>query len=335
MIKQKLKIVSWNINGFRAAIKKGFYDKIKDINPDIFCLQEIKAEDTIMQELYQKYLKENNFKKEKDQENHLFEANLEKNTQKIYLQNWSSCTLKKGYSGVLIGVLQNSKTVQNLSFEKTGQEEIDNEGRILIAKFEIKNSKNLKIALINGYYPQGGRGQYRIDYKLQFYSKIYEISEQLQKDGYKIILTGDFNTTVIDIDLARAKENKQTTGCLPEERLALSWLLNLSPELFQEYQDRGFFVENFQASPDLYQKLKKTRENKSLNLIDGFRYFYPEQKDKYTYWDQITRARDRNVGWRIDMFLIDPDLKEYLKDCQILDHIMGSDHCPICLDLQF
>ncbi len=175
-----------------------------------------------------------------------------------------------------------------------GQEKFDVEGRVVITFYQINGSK---LALINAYYPQGGRGQFRIEYKIDFYRAVLAQALKLKKSGHLVILCGDFNTTVADIDLARPKENRQTTGCLPEEREALNW----------------FFEAGFE---------------------DSFRHFYPNQAGAYTYWDQITRARERNVGWRIDYFLVDQDLLPNLKKAQIHSEIFGSDHCPVSIDLE-
>jgi exodeoxyribonuclease III len=255
---------------------------------------------------------------------------------------WHSCSLKKGYSGV--ANLVNQKTVeQKFHLQKVETKlnlpEFDDEGRLLISYLQIhkgsntKIKQNLNLALINGYFPQGGRGQARIDYKLNFYEQILILADNLREKGYKIIITGDLNTTVKDIDLARPKENRKTTGCLPEERMALSWLIdknqfeNLHPDLSQN--------QILQASPEVYAQLTARNENKSLDLVDSFRYFYPDLKDKYTYWDQITRARSRNVGWRIDYFLVDKDLIPFMQKAEIYDQIFGSDHCPVSLEFEF
>jgi exodeoxyribonuclease-3 len=171
------------------------------------------------------------------------------------------------------------------------------EGRLVETEVSDLEGKYL-FTLINAYYPQGGRGPHRIEYKIEFYREVKKRTQELQKLGKKIVLCGDFNTTVGDIDLARAKENRKTTGCLPEEREALDWFLK-----------DGF--------------------------LDSFRHFYPEAADRYSYWDQITRARERNVGWRIDYFLVDKNLQENLKAADIHDQVMGSDHCPVSIELEF
>lgn len=150
--------------------------------------------------------------------------------------------------------------------------------------------------LFGVYFPNGGGGPVRLKYKLDFYDAFLEHIERLRKSGKKIIFCGDVNTAHEEIDLARPKENETNTGFLPEER---AWL--------DEVVAAGY--------------------------IDTFRYFYPEKRDQYSYWDMKTRARERNVGWRIDYFFVDPALAGRLKKAGILNEIYGSDHCPISLEL--
>lgn len=150
--------------------------------------------------------------------------------------------------------------------------------------------------LYNVYFPQGGR-EGRLEYKLDFYDAFLEHIEKNRKKGKKIIFCGDINTAHKEIDLARPKENQKNTGFLPEER---EWIDELI----------------------------------SFGYIDSFRYFYPNKKDVYSYWDMKTHARDRNVGWRIDYFFIDPSLGSKLKQASILSDFYGSDHCPILLELE-
>jgi exodeoxyribonuclease-3 len=223
--------------------------------------------------------------------------------------------MKKGYSGTAI--FYKPELFKEVEiFTGLGDPKFDVEGRITGLKTEY-------FTLINGYYPQGGR-EGRVSYKLEFYQKIHNLVRDLESKGEKVILCGDFNTTLKDIDLARPKENRKTTGCLPEERVAFSWILK--PEYFESSQLQ---VTNADFS---YLNNQKTD---SLNFIDAFRFFYPNTPDKYSYWDQITRARDRNVGWRIDYLNVSPKLEFNLKSSQILDQIMGSDHCPVMLELNF
>lgn len=152
--------------------------------------------------------------------------------------------------------------------------------------------------LINCYFPNGGGGPERLKYKLEFYDAFLEFIDKLRKNKKKIIFCGDVNTAHNEIDLARPKENEDNTGFLPIER---AWM--------DEIVNAGY--------------------------IDTFRHFYPTKKDSYTYWDMKTRARDRNVGWRIDYFFTSPDIVKNIKNTEILSDYFGSDHCPILLDIYF
>jgi exodeoxyribonuclease III len=302
MSQTTVKLISWNINGLRAAIKKGFWEKINLLQPDIIALQETKSDAEIMN------------------------SQVVRHTD--YEMVFHSCSMKKGYSGVATLTKVSNTTPQNPEFSSElfgdpdcqnliskpnitnfqqkifaaeyqiglGLEEFDIEGRLTVVKYH-DTQDNYVFTLLNGYFPQGGRGPERIAYKIKFYQEVYNLAKKLQSQGEKIIICGDLNTTVGDIDLARPKENRNTTGCLPEEREAMDLFLN-----------DGF--------------------------VDSFRHFYPDTPDKYSYWDQITRARERNVGWRIDYFLVDSQLLPRLKSAEILDQVMGSDHCPVIIELE-
>ena len=149
--------------------------------------------------------------------------------------------------------------------------------------------------LINCYFPNGGGGPERLKYKLEFYDEFLKFVNKLRKSGKNVVFTGDVNTAHEEIDLARPKENEDNTGFLPVER---AWL--------DEVVASGW--------------------------IDIFRYFYPSKKEVYTYWDQKTRARDRNVGWRIDYFFTDSKFVSKIKKFSTLSEYYGSDHCPIAID---
>lgn len=150
--------------------------------------------------------------------------------------------------------------------------------------------------LLNCYFPNGGGGPERLKYKLDFYDHFLEFIEKLRKQGKKIIVCGDVNTAHEEIDLARPKENEANTGFLPEER---AWI--------DELTYHGY--------------------------IDIYRYLHPSIRDMYTYWDMKSAARDRNVGWRIDYFFVSPDILSRIKGATIMTEFMGSDHCPITLEL--
>jgi exodeoxyribonuclease III len=278
-----MNLITWNVNGIRAVCKKGFLEWLALEKPDILCVQETKADTTVMQQWWSDISKVGSDNSDLE----LFESGGNTNILSQYEIVWHSCSLRKGYSGTAIfykkGLFENAVAKTGLGVSK-----FDDEGRTTILETD-------KFVLINSYYPQGGR-EGRIPYKVEFYEEIIKLTAKYQKAGQNVILCGDLNTTVADIDLSRPKENRKTTGCLPVEREVLDRLLQ-------------------------------------LDLVDSFRYFYPESVDKYTYWDQITRARDRNVGWRIDYFLFPKSILTSLKSCQHLEKVFGSDHCPVKIEV--
>lgn len=150
--------------------------------------------------------------------------------------------------------------------------------------------------LFNAYFPNGGRGADRLAYKMEYYDAFLEYIEQIRENGKGVIFCGDVNTAHEAIDLARPRENEKNSGFLPEER---AWL--------DAVVDSGY--------------------------VDVWRHLHPGKTDSYTYWDTLTRARVRNVGWRIDYFFVSPDLLPRVKSCEILPQVFGSDHCPVVLDI--
>ena len=334
-----LKFVSWNVNGIRAGIRKGFWENISTLDPDFVCLQELKCQDEDMESIFATNLEtknlinlNNNLGETLFEDSGLQDSQNELNSQAQKVEHlqpsdfipfWHTCRMKKGYSGTAIfvnkRVLENQKIQIIEEFRYLGDDKFDLEGRLIGLNLKIGDQL---LFLLNGYYPQGGR-EGRVVYKCEFYSRVYSKVKQMQDQGYQVILCGDLNTTIADIDLARPKENRKTTGCLPEERLALQWLID--PELFGSAK---LIITN----PEL--EYLNLLDNQSLELIDSFRKLYPEQKDAYSYWDQITRARERNVGWRIDYWLLDRSLENSLKSATIANQIMGSDHCPVLMDLE-
>jgi exodeoxyribonuclease-3 len=252
-----MKIISWNTNGLRATAKQGFFNPLfRDYKPDILCLQETKVEPDQLPE--------------------------EVRNISSYNSYFSYSKLRKGYSGVAIYSKEKPKEV----FYGMGIKKFDDEGRIVGAKF-----KNFTI--ITGYFPNGGAGPHRLEYKLAFYDAFLKFILKLRKNGEKVIFCGDVNTAHEAIDLARPKSNEENTGFLPIER---AWITKV--------------IKN--------------------NFIDVFRKFYPNKTGAYTYWDIKTRARDRNVGWRLDYFFADSKLK--IKSTGILEEYYGSDHCPIWIE---
>lgn len=254
-----MRIVSWNTNGLRATVKQGFFEPLFDkYNPDIVCLQETKSElDQLPDEI-------RNFRD--------------------YTLSLSHCRTRKGYSGVGIFSKPTPLSVVN----GFGIEEFDAEGRTIVAEFD-------EFYLITCYFPNGGGGPVRLDYKLRFYDAFLAYIEELKKSK-PVIFCGDVNTAHTEIDLARPKENVENTGFLPIER---AWMDKLV----------------------------------SKGWIDVYRTLHPDERDVYTYWDQKTRARDRNVGWRIDYFFCSPEIFPHITTCTPLTDYMGSDHCPLLLEL--
>lgn len=256
-----MKIISWNTNGLRATVKQGFFMPLFSFNnPDIVCFQETKCEP----------------------------SQLDEDTRNLkgYNSYFSHSINKKGYSGVAIYSKEMPKKIEY----GIGIKEFDDEGRTLVAYYK-------DFVLINCYFPNGGGGPVRLKYKLEFYDAFLIFINKLKAEGKNVIFCGDINTAHNEIDLARPRENQNTTGFLPVER---SWM--------DELVNNGW--------------------------VDVYRHLYPNQKDVYTYWDQITRARDRNVGWRIDYFFINQAYLQKVKGFKTLADYFGSDHCPIVLELK-
>ena len=253
----KIKILSWNVNGIRAVHRKNFMEWFNEEKPDILCVQETKAQD--------------------DQ---IPEEIASAPGYELYV----SSAERKGYSGV--AVLSNKKAVRfNKGF---GIEKFDNEGRILELDFG-------GFSLLNVYFPNGVSSKERLQYKMDFYDAFLNYANQLRTHGKKLIICGDVNTAHKEIDLARPKDNTKRSGFLPEER---AWIDRL--------------VSN--------------------GYIDTFREFVKEG-GHYSWWDMRTRARDRDIGWRIDYFFVSEDLKNYVKSAFILKDVMGSDHCPVEIEV--
>jgi exodeoxyribonuclease III len=255
-----MRLISWNVNGIRAWHRKGNLDWFIKESPDIFCVQETKAEESQMPDEVKK--------------------------PQGYYGYFDHSKGRKGYSGVATF----SKNKPDKVEIGMGIPEFDQEGRSLTLYFG-------KLAVINTYFPNGGGGPIRLDYKLKYYDHFLKYINRLVKRGYSVVFCGDVNTAHSEIDLARPKENVTNTGFLPIER---AWI----------------------------DKVTKA------GFVDTFRLLYPDKKEIYTYWDMKTFARERNVGWRIDYVFVSPSLKDKVKEVGAMDRVLGSDHCPIFVDLK-
>lgn len=259
MKKNKYLLISWNVNGLRAVHKKGFIEWFNNTNPDMLCLQETKAHP---EQLSDELLNVNGYK-----------------------SYFSSSKVKKGYSGVVIYTKETPVKVEH----GFGIPRFDDEGRIVIAHYD-------KFTLINIYYPNGKASEERLQYKMDFYDAFLDFANHLVEKGKNLIICGDVNTAHKEIDLARPKENENTSGFLKIER---------------DWMDKFF----------------------SHGYIDTFRMFNSEPGN-YTWWDMQTRARERNVGWRIDYFFVSESLRANVKNAFIMPEVMGSDHCPVGLEIE-
>ena len=254
-----MRITTWNINGLRAALDKGIWQWVRQENPDILCIQEIKTRpEQIKAEHHEQFVN--------------------------YCVYWNPAE-RPGYSGVATFTNQNPINVDfGLGFD-----EFDREGRVI-------RTDHPGFILYNIYFPNGQHSQARVGYKLDFYARLLEICDRLHEAGEKVIICGDFNTAHREIDLRNPKENQNTSGFLPEER---AWL-------------------------DIYL---------SHGFVDIYRMLFPERVE-YTWWTYRFNARQRNVGWRLDYFLISEKLIPYVKDVVIYADVPGSDHCPVTITLK-
>lgn len=250
-----MKIVSWNVNGIRACVKKGFLDYFQEVDADIFCIQETKL-----------------------QENQI-ELDLEG-----YHQFWNYAE-RKGYSGTAVFTKEKPLTVSyGIELDVP-----DNEGRVITLEYD-------EFYLVNVYTPNSKRDLTRLDYRLVWEDAMIKHLVNLNKDK-PVVFCGDLNVAHNEIDLKNPKSNIGNSGFTDEERGKMTTLL-----------EAGF--------------------------IDSFRYFYPEQTDSYTWWSYMSKVRERNIGWRIDYFIVSETLDKKLKDANIHSDVLGSDHCPILLEME-
>ncbi len=245
-----MKLISWNVNGLRACVQKGFLDYFNEVNADVFCIQETKLQ----------------------------EGQIDLDLPDYY-QYWNYAE-KKGYSGTAIFT-----KVKPLSVSYgIGIEEHDKEGRVIAAEFD-------EFYVVVCYTPNSQRGLARLDYRMDWEDAFKAYLKKLEEHK-PVILCGDLNVAHKEIDLKNPKTNRKNAGFTDEERSKMTALL-----------DDGF--------------------------TDTFRYFFPDETDRYSWWSYMGRAREKNVGWRIDYFISSKSLDNKLISADIHHDILGSDHCPI------
>ncbi|MEG2799260.1 MAG: exodeoxyribonuclease III [Erysipelotrichaceae bacterium] len=250
-----MKLVSWNVNGIRACVNKGFYDFFNDINADVFCIQESKMQEGQLEFITPDY--------------------------QIYMNSAD----KKGYSGTIT-----FSKIKPLSVHyDMNEDEHAHEGRMITLEYN-------DFYLINVYTPNSKEGLIRLDYRMKWEDDFKTYVMQLECNK-PVIICGDLNVAHQEIDIKNPKTNHKNPGFSDEERAKMTSLLN-------------------------------------SGLIDSYRSFYPNQENAYSWWSYRFNSRAKNVGWRIDYFLVSSVLKEQMRDAHIHSEILGSDHCPISLDLE-
>lgn len=250
-----MKLITWNVNGLRAVLGKGFNEFFTNVDSDIFCVQETKMQEGQAELNYPEY--------------------------NIYLNS----AVKKGYSGT--AVFTKVKPI-SVSYG-IGIEEHDTEGRVITLEYE-------KFYLVNVYTPNSQRELTRLEYRMKWEDEFKKYLKELDKKK-TVIVCGDMNVAHQEIDLKNPKTNRNNAGFTDAEREKMTELL-------------------------------------SSGFVDTYRYLYPEETDCYTWWSYMMKAREKNVGWRIDYFLISERSKDKIKDVVIHSEIMGSDHCPVELNVE-
>ena len=251
-----MKLISWNVNGLRACVQKGFLDFFHEADADIFCVQETKLQEGQIQ------------------------LELEG-----YEQYWNYAE-KKGYSGTAVFT---KKTPLSVRYG-IGMEEHDREGRVITLECE-------KFFFVTVYTPNSQSELARLDYRMKWEDDFLAYLKSLEETK-PVIYAGDLNVAHQEIDLKNPKTNRKNAGFTDEERAKFSNVL-------------------------------------ASGMIDTYRYFYPEQTGIYSWWSYRFKAREKNAGWRIDYFIVSEALKDLLQDAKIHTDILGSDHCPVELDIRF
>ena len=255
-----MRVVSWNVNGLRSVHKKGFKRWLTGARANVVAVQEVRARPEQLPE------------------------------ELRALKRWRThfvAAERPGYSGVGLFARDEPEDVDTV----LGVKEVDAEGRLQVARFG-------RLTIVNGYFPNGNgknRDNSRIPFKLDFYRRLFDRLEKARRDGERILVMGDFNTAHQDIDLARPKDNRETSGFRPEEREELDrWIRS--------------------------------------GWVDTFRHF-EKGSGHYSWWSQRFGVRERNVGWRLDYVLASPGAMSYVKRAAIHPLVLGSDHCPVSVDL--
>jgi len=253
------KLASWNVNGIRAVLKKGFLESFEDMSPDVLGIQETKIQDPQIPDPVRR--------------------------PQGYDSVWHSAE-RKGYSGTAVFY---RRPPQRIGVEFAAAI-LGDEGRMIEVDFG-------RFVFFNIYFPNGQMSEERLKYKLEFYDRSLSHFQTLAATGRSLVISGDFNTAHKPIDLKNPKSNEDRSGFLPVER---------------EWMDR--FV--------------------AAGFVDTFRLLNQEP-DRYSWWTYRFRAREKNIGWRIDYFFVSSDLVPNVAGADILDRVMGSDHCPVTLTLRF
>jgi exodeoxyribonuclease-3 len=250
-----MKLVSWNVNGLRACVNKGFMDYFREVDADLFCLQETKLQ----------------------------EGQICLDIDETHYSYWNYA-VKKGYSGTAV-----FSKIKPLSVRYGIEEDSEAEGRILTLEFET-------FYLVNVYTPNAKRDLTRLPYRLEWEDRFRSYLQQLDKLK-PVIVCGDLNVAHQEIDLKNAKPNIGNSGFTYEERDKMTMLL-------------------------------------AAGFTDTFRLLHPQRTDAYSWWSYMPKIRERNVGWRIDYFLVSDRLAPHVDEARIDAHVLGSDHCPVLLELK-
>ncbi len=251
-------LISWNVNGIRACLKKGFANWLVEAAPDVCCLQETK----VLEE----------------------QLDYDAKNPEGYVSHWISAK-KKGYSGVSAYI---KKGCEPLAIGNLGIEEFDDEGRVMILEYPA-------YSIINCYFPNSQSEGKRLDYKLAFNNAVLQKCNEIVSNGKGVLLCGDLNVAHTEIDLKNPKTNHKNPGFLPEER---QWMTS--------------FLE--------------------AGYVDTFRMFTPEA-GHYSWWSYRFQARQKDIGWRIDYWCVNDGFKHNVKSAKILKEVIGSDHCPVTIQI--